>query len=358
MLEIIKILLFVPTAFAADTTTASEPNGPTGILTYAIGQLPLWITAVIVLILTVLISLFVKSAVESRLAAKISEEHQEILIISGRVAFVSTALVGTTIALAIAGINITTVLAAVGFGVSLGLQDTISNFVAGVTLLATKPFGFGDWILINGQKGKVEEIRTRFTILKTYDGLRLVVPNATLFKSPVLSYTSNATRRLKVPAYCRYGVDISQVREICMNVVKSDPRIFIEPKPNIIIYSLDDSYITLQVRFWVDPKGPWRRIQSKVYMGIQSALEEAGLDAPYPVASISFEKDLESVAIKAKMLDPNEFTNMMNARMAEEESYTKRRNEMLKKEVKATEVIPPDQSGATFLKEINNQNPQ
>ena len=140
-----------------------------------------------------------------------------------------------------------------------------------------------------------------------------------------------------------------------MSVVKSDPRIFLEPKPNIIIDCLDDSYITLQVRFWVDPKGPWRRIQSKIYMGIQSALEEAGLDAPYPVTSLSFEKDLESVALKTKMLDPNEFNNMMNQRMAEEASFNKRRAEMLKKETKQSEIIAPDQSGAMFLKEVNDE---
>lgn len=347
--------LSIPAAFAqvASSTTAKDTGSSWNILGFVLQSLPLWITAIVVFVLSLGVGIMVKSVVESRLAAKVENEHQEVMIIAGRVAFVGVAVIGTTISLAIAGINITTLLAAVGFGISFGLQDTISNFVAGIAILASRPFTIGDWIKVNGTKGKVVEIRTRATYLTTYDGLRLIVPNAELYKSQVLSYTSNPMRRLKVPVYCRYGVSIQDVIKICIKEVKKDARIFLEPKANVVITDLADSYIALEVRFWVDSKSLWRRIESKIFMSIQNRLEEAGLDSPYAITSLSFEKDLESVALKSKVLDPGEFSKMMNERMEEEEQLAKNREKLLKNEATVQPTVTADQSGESFLKTQN-----
>ncbi|MFA5829026.1 MAG: mechanosensitive ion channel family protein [Candidatus Gracilibacteria bacterium] len=347
--------LGIPAAFAqvGSTATSKDTGSSWNILAFVLQSLPLWITAIVIFVVSLGIGLMVKNIVESRLAAKVENEHQEVMIIAGRVAFVGVAVIGTTISLAIAGINITTLLAAVGFGISFGLQDTISNFVAGLAILASRPFTIGDWIKVNGTKGKVVEIRTRATYLTTYDGLRLIVPNAELYKSQVLSYTSNPMRRLKVPVYCRYGVSVQDVIKICLNEVKQDARIFLEPKANVVITDLDESYIVLEVRFWVDSKSLWRRIESKIFIGIQNKLEDAGFDAPYAVTSLSFEKDLESVALKSKAMDPNEFSQMINERMKEEEQLAKNREKLLQNEAVVQPTVTADQSGGAFLKTQN-----
>lgn len=356
MLLLVLINAFgIPAAFAqvGSTATSKDTGSSWNILAFVLQSLPLWITAIIVFVVSLGIGLMVKNIVESRLAAKVENEHQEVMIIAGRVAFVGVAVIGTTISLAIAGINITTLLAAIGFGISFGLQDTISNFVAGLAILASRPFTIGDWIKVNGTKGKVVEIRTRATYLTTYDGLRLIVPNAELYKSQVLSYTSNPMRRLKVPVYCRYGVSVQDVIKICIKEVKQDARIFLEPKANVVITDLADSYISLEVRFWVDSKSLWRRIESKIFIGIQNKLEDAGFDAPYAVTSLSFEKDLESVALKSKAMDPGEFSQMINERMKEEEQLAKNREKLLQNEVVVQPTVTADQSGGAFLKTQN-----
>lgn len=351
MPHFLNILLGITTAFAQNSPSDKEVASGGNVFAFILEKLPLWITAVVVFGISIVAAVIVKGIVESRFAAKVGEEHQEILIISGRVTFMTVIIIGATVALAIAGINITTLLAAVGFGISFGLQDTIANFVAGMALLASRPFTIGDWIKVGATTGKVMEIRTRATYLKTYDGVRLIVPNAQLYKSKVLSYTSNPMRRLKVPAYCRYGVNMHDVKEICLHEVKKDRRIFLEPKPSVIVTDLADSYISLQVRFWVDPKGPWRKIQSGVFMNIQKSLEHAGLDAPYAVTSLSMEQDIESVVFKTKNIDANELSTLMNERMKEEESSQKRRQEMLAPPppIQPAAPLQPDQSGQNFL---------
>ncbi len=338
----------VPTALAQAAASA-EKSSNVSVLTFIIEKLPLWISAVLIFGLSLVVGSIVKSLVEHRLASKIEEEHQEILIISGRIAFIGVMVIGITVALAIAGINITSLLAAVGFGISFGMQDAISNFTAGIGILATRPFTIGDWIKIGGNTGKVVEIRTRATYLRTYDGLRLIVPNAELYKSQVLSYTSNPMRRLKVPVYCRYGVPFKEVMEICLKEVRKNQKIYLEPKPNVIITDLSDSYIALQVRFWVDSKGMWRRIQSSMFMNIQNRLEEAGYDSPYAVTSITMEPDIESFILKTKNIDPDEFTKIMDRRVAEEAAYAKKREELFQHEPHQVQPSTVDQSGGVFL---------
>jgi len=328
MSQLFNLIVGIPIALA-QTATAEKSAGATfDILGYVFQNLPLWITAIVVFVLSMILGSILKGIVESRLAAKITEEHQELLIISGRLTFVGMVIIGGTISLAIAGINVTNLIAAIGFGISFGLQDTIANFVAGIALLASHPFTIGDWISVDGKKGKVSEIRTRATYLTTYDGLRLIVPNSQLYKGQVLSYTSNPMRRIKVPAYFRYYADIKKVYAICLNVVKSHPDILLEPKPNIVITEMGDYYIALQVRFWVDSKGLWRRIESRVFMEIQNKFEEAGIDAPYPTNALAFDTDDEQTVVRTKALTPEEMSSIMKMRADDEEKFAKRREEL------------------------------
>lgn len=328
MQQIFNLLAGIPTALAQVSTAEKSAGATFDILGYVFQNLPLWITAIVVFVLSMVLGSVLKGIVESRLAAKITEEHQELLIISGRLTFVGMVVIGGTISLAIAGINVTNLIAAIGFGISFGLQDTIANFVAGIALLASHPFTIGDWIAVDGKIGKVAEIRTRATYLTTYDGLRLIVPNSQLYKGQVLSYTSNPMRRIKVPAYFRYYADIKKVYAICLNVVKSHPDILLEPKPNIVITEMGDYYIALQVRFWVDSKGLWRRIESKVFMEIQNKFEEAGIDAPYPTNALAFDTDDAQTFVRTKTLTPDEVSGIMKMRADDEEKFAKRREEL------------------------------
>jgi small conductance mechanosensitive channel len=352
---LINFLFGVAPALAQETAAVKSTDG--NVIAYIISSLPLWITAVVILIGSILIAFIVKKSVESRLAAKLTEEHPEALLLSGRISFVTVAVMGVTIALTVAGINLTSVVAAVAFGISFGLQDSVANFVAGLGILASKPFEIGDWVSVGGKVGKVEEIKTRVTYLKTYDGFRLIIPNATIYKANVLSYTSNQLRRIKVPVYPRYECDMKEVIKICINVVKSNPKIYQEPKPNVVFIDYGDYYVELQVRAWVDSKGPWRRIQSKVMAEIQRKLEEAGLDSPYPVSNLSFTEDGESYVLKTKTVEAAEYEKMKTDRAAGDEAYAKRRGEILKWQMAAAQAVPADTSGKEFLKTEGNPAP-
>jgi len=352
MHQFLNLILGVQTALAQAGTAAKTSESTFDILGFVLSNLPLWITAIIVFVLSVVIGSILKGTVENRMAAKITEEHQEILIISGRLTFVGIVVIGATISLAIAGIDVTNLIAAIGFGISFGLQDTIANFVAGIALLASRPFTIGDWIKVDGMMGKVTEIRTRATYLNTFDGLRLIVPNSQLYKSQVLSYTSNPMRRIKVMTATRYGADIvPQAIKICLNIVKSHNDILLQPKPNVVITETGDFYIGLEIRFWVDSKALWRRIQSRIALEVQQKLELAGLAPPYPTTNLTFDPDNDQRFVKTKNLDPNEVSEIMKMRAETDAEYTKMGEQLsapLFKSMEEQKIL--DQSGTTFLK--------
>lgn len=351
MNNFLNYILGIPLALAQSNTAEKAASSGFNIVGYLFENLPLWITAIIFFIASMFAGAILKSIVENRIAKKITDEHQEVLIISGRLTFVTVVVIGGTISLAIAGINVTNLVAAVGFGISFGLQDTIANFVAGIALLGSRPFTIGDWISINGKMGKVTQIRIRATYLDTFDGLRLIVPNSQLYKSQVLSYTSNPMRRLKVAAYTRYNVDMQEAFKICLNVAKSHSDILLQPKASVVVTEMGDYYIALEIRFWVDSKSLWRRIQSRVFMEIQNKFVEAGIDAPYPTNTIGFDTDDDQSMIKTRNIDPVESTRITQSRTDAEATFSKRRAELTKEPASA----PPaptvlDQSGASFLK--------
>ncbi len=345
-------LLSIPVALAADTT--GKDSGGVDVLGFIFSQLPYWLTAITVFFVFMIIGWLLKSSVESKLASKVgNEEHKEMQIMTGRIVFVSILLIGLSVALTIAGINMMTIIAALGFGISFGMQDMVANFIAGLYLLASRHFAIGDWVTVGDKIGKVEEIGSRATILRTYDGLKLIVANSVLFKGQITSFTSNPMRRLKVPVYTRYYVNLKDVVTICLNVVRSNPKIFLEPKPTVVVKDMADYYMEFELRFWVDSKSYWKRIQSEIFYQIERKIEEAGFEAPYPVTSLSFEPEIEDYALKTKTLSPEEYNNMLNARGLMEDEYNKKRAELLKLQAAIQKPFVADLPGTAFIKTEN-----
>ena len=183
-------------AFAATTTTSEITEGTVsqleGLIELVIYQIPLMIAGGVVIFLSYLVAKIARGIVENKMSEKgIDEEHKELQILGGRMTYSGVLILGGTIGLKIAGIDLTAIIAAVAFGIGFALKDLIMNFLAGVMILVGGQITLGDFINVGGTRGKVVEIQSRVTILKALDGTKVIVPNAELFKKQVTSYTSN-----------------------------------------------------------------------------------------------------------------------------------------------------------------------
>ena len=186
-------------------------------------------------------------------------------------------------ALATLGMNVTTLVAALGTAgvtVGLALKDSLSNFASGVLILFNNTFRVGDFIEVNGQTGTVKRIELMFTTLATADNKRLVIPNSVMTGNMITNYTAKSTRRLDLSVGVAYNSDIATVKNAIMHALKSSEHVHWENQPVIGIKSFDDSAITFDILVWVDT-GTYNASRYAINERILEALNQAGVEIPF-----------------------------------------------------------------------------
>ncbi|WP_420593476.1 mechanosensitive ion channel family protein [Deinococcus sp.] len=182
-----------------------------------------------------------------------------------------------------------------GVAIGFAFKDIFQNLLAGILILITRPFKIGDQIVTGDHEGVVEEIQVRATLLRTYDNRRVVVPNSDLYTNRVIVNTAFDRRRLAVTVGIGYGDDIAEAKQLIIKTVNQLEGILQDPPPVVLVTSLADFSVLLEVRFWIDP--PKRREQveaeDQVLEALKSVLVEAGIDLPMPTQQVLFHDQTE-----------------------------------------------------------------
>ena len=156
-------------------------------------------------------------------------------------------------------INITAIalsLGIVGIAVGFAARDTISNFIAGLFVLADKSFKVGDIIEIADQKGKVLFMGFRVTKLITPDNNIVSIPNSNFSKNVHVNHTPLEEKRVDLEITVPYNIDIEHINRKFIEIISNFSWALKEPKPNFIINELSDTGIKTTLSVWVDD--PWK----------------------------------------------------------------------------------------------------
>lgn len=177
----------------------------------------------------------------------------------------------------LAGLGITSV--AVGFA----FKDILQNWLAGVFILWRRPFQIGDEIGTRSYEGRVEDINVRATVLRTYDGERVVVPSSEVYTSAVLVKTAHTHRRVRFTAGIGYPDAIEEARAVIHRVLAGEPGVVKDPGPWVYVSELAPSSVNFTVYFWTaSPQANVLAVRDAVITRVKLALDEAGIDMPYP----------------------------------------------------------------------------
>lgn len=196
----------------------------------------------------------------------------------------SVYIVAVIIVLDIFGVNtnsIVALLGAAGLGIALALKDTLANIAAGIMMLVLRPFKTGEYITFNGIGGTAMEVGLFTTILQTPDGQFISAPNSNVWSATIQNSTRNGTRRMDVLVGVAYDDDLDAGFRALQRLIDEEPRFLKDPAPQIMVQSLGDSSVNLQLRAWAtvdDYWSIWWEMQKKVKL----AVEEAGLTIPFP----------------------------------------------------------------------------
>jgi small-conductance mechanosensitive channel len=216
-----------------------------------------------------------------------------------RLAKVTILAVGVIIILDRFGVNVTALTAMLGIAglaFSLAAQDTLADAIAGFTILLDQPFLVGHRIEISelGTWGDVVEIGTRTTRIRTRDNRLVIVPNSIIAKSQVVNYTYPDPRyRVEIDIGIGYGMDIEKTRQIIIDTVSKLDGILKDRPVDALYNEMGDSAMIFRVRWWIGSYEDKRRIYDRVNTALQVALDEAGIEMPFPIQEINLkiEKD-------------------------------------------------------------------
>ena len=173
------------------------------------------------------------------------------------------------------------VLGAAGLAVGLALQGTLSNFAAGVMLLAFRPFRIGDYVEVAGSAGSVVEIGIFSTTLNTPDNVQVVIPNASVYGEVIRNYSANDNRRVDLVMGIAYGDDIGRAIEVIRSVLGRDDRVLADPAPQIAVSELAGSSVNLVVRPWCRGAEYWN-LRFDLTRALKEELEAGGCSIPFP----------------------------------------------------------------------------
>jgi small-conductance mechanosensitive channel len=246
-----------------------------------------------------------------------------------RIAFV---IFGIVIALDIVNATalLSTILGAAGIiGLALGfaVRDTVENFIASVMLSFRQPFRPNDTVEINGDQGKVIRLTSRATILLSFDGNHIRIPNATVFKSRIINYSQNTERRFKFDIMIERDADLQATRTLVAETVQNLPFVLAEPAAQTWIEALQPAGVELVITGWVDQnETSIAGAKGEALRQVKLAIQGAGVVIPDATQSIFLTRDVAKQDViestKVEIVDASEDAALMRIVEAERDMDT------------------------------------
>lgn len=235
---------------------------------------------------------------------------------------VATIIAAIVVALDIVGATalLSTILGAagiIGLAIGFAVRDTVENFIASILLSMRQPFRPNDLIEIGGDVGKVIRLTSRATILLSMDGNHIRIPNAIVFKSRIINYTRNKSRRFTFDQTVDAGKGLMEQRRVVLETLKSLPFVLETPAPNVWIDSAGADNATLRVSAWIDQrKSDVSLARGEAIRQIHNALLEAAKKPATAAKRKAEKKSLENVGAS----ETEELERMIEAERVETEA--------------------------------------
>ena len=191
------------------------------------------------------------------------------------------------------GFNTTSLVAiigAAGLAIGLALQGSLSNFASGVLIISLRPFKSGDFVQVSGISGIVEEILIFSTKLRTGDNKSVIIPNGSITSGTITNYSAKPTRRIDLIIGVSYNANLAQTKQVLSDVVTRHALILKDQAITIGVSELADNSVNLVVRPWVKSEDYWP-VYFDLLENIKVALDEAGIEIPYPQLSLHMTKE-------------------------------------------------------------------
>ncbi|MFZ0827398.1 MAG: mechanosensitive ion channel family protein [Verrucomicrobiia bacterium] len=274
----------IPVILAAGTTPSAAPAWQDKLIEYVISHSGALVSALAVVVVGFIVAGWLGKLMNRWLERKAMEPPMRKLLV--RVVRLLIFALALVVALGTAGMDVTALIAGVGVagvGVGLALQGVLGNLVAGLTIIFTKPFRFGQYIEIAGVQGQVTSIELFTTTLLHSDQSQIVIPNRKIIGEILHNY--GHVRQLDLSVSVAYGTNITNALNVVRTVLSRNPRVLKEPAPVVGVTLLADSSINIAIKPWtaVADYGP---AQAEIYQAIAEQFRANSISIPFPQREI------------------------------------------------------------------------
>jgi len=277
--------LWTPVAAALGAALATE-------IKY--GELSVGVSALaagaVVLLAAWLTGRFIRFVVESQPGDGAQQVAKGATIAISTLLRYAIAAVAFVLALAVMGFDLTrvTVLAgALGVGIGFGLQNIVNNFISGIILLFERPIQVNDIAQVDQLMGTIKAVGVRSTIIRTFDGAEVIVPNADFISKSVVNWTkSDRRRRAEIDVGVAYGADPDRIIEILETVALSHDEVIKDPAAFAVFTGFGESSLNFRLYVWLADLSDMLQTPSTIRSELLRALTGAGIGIPFPQRDI------------------------------------------------------------------------
>lgn len=264
---------------------------------------------VLILFFSILISkiltLYLRRSLKDKVSKDVGETFLKILYYSILIiVFIST--------LPLIGLNPSALLLAGGVtGIILGFasQNIVGNLVSGFFLMVERPIKIGDQVQINDVSGYVIDIRIISTLIRTYDGLLVRIPNQQVFTTNITNIVGHPVRRFEYTIRIRYSDDANAAIFLIKDLIDKEPFALLNPSPSVFVSDLGDSSVNISVRIWA-PVNEWFGIKTRILWNIKQTLEENGIEIPLPQRIVHIQTDAKK--FPEELMPEKEIESVLN----------------------------------------------
>ncbi|OOG77969.1 mechanosensitive ion channel family protein [Flavobacterium sp. A45] len=261
-------------------STISEPR--------SIGNITFSFENIIIFILVIVLSSFISKVVSflasdnQIIKSKNKTKNFGSWLFLSRIAIVT---LGVLIAFASAGIpldRITLIISALGVGIGFGMQSLVNNLISGLIIAFEKPVSLDDIIEVGTQSGKMKSIGIRSSVVTTFDGADVIIPNGELLNQNLTNWTlGSSSRRSEIRFGVAYGTDLELTKKLLFEILEKNQNVLMRPQPAIWFTKFGDSSIDLVLKYWISHFDFDNDTRSELIIAIDKTLKENNIVIPF-----------------------------------------------------------------------------
>jgi len=246
---------------------------------------------VVVMVVATIVAKLITTNLRRALIDKMKRDQLELMLKIIYFGIIAIAFIGVlpTLGLELSGLLVAGGI--VGIVIGFASQSVVANLVSGIFLISEKPIKIGDQVNIDGVAGFVEDVNILSTIIRTYDGLYVRIPNEKVFTSNITNYVAHIARRFEYVIGIRYSDDAEKAIEIIKNLIEDHPFALKNPEPQVFVDNLGDNSVNIVVRIWA-PSTEWYSVKMELLWKIKTELERNGIEIPFPQRVVWFANEL------------------------------------------------------------------